>query len=117
METFGEFSLTKPGMFGRGVVGKLANMRKPQEFLVRPASDGTVYVQSDKSTGRFDFRTRKGVLNTKGTSFMHLNPVLGAVEFEFPADFVKACLAACPALDSVTDTGAGVILVNTVKVI
>jgi len=114
-QTFGEFTV-EPGFLSPHVVGKLANMRKPQEFLARPASDGTIYVQSDKSTGRFDFRMRKGVLNTKGDTFAHLHPYLGAVEYEFPVDFVKACLAACPALDSETTAG-GVTFVNTVKVI
>lgn len=116
MSEYGAFQVV-PGFFGPHVVGRLAAMRKPQEFLVRPVADGSVYVQSDKSTGRFDFRTRRGVLNTRGTSFAHLSPVLGAVAFEFPADFVAACLAACPALDSETDTGCGVVLVNTVRTI
>jgi hypothetical protein len=114
-EAFGEFTIV-PGYFGPQVRGKLANMRKPQTFIVQPASDGTIYVQSEKSTGKFDFRTRKGVLNTRGTTFAHLTPMLGAVEFEFPTDFVKACLEACPAQDSETTRG-GVTVVNTVKVI
>jgi hypothetical protein len=115
VDKYGDFQVV-PGYFNPHVVGKLANMRKPQEFSVNPASDGTIYVQSSKSTGRFDFRTRKGVLNTKGTSFAHLTKMLGAVEFDFPVDFVAACLAACPAQDSETSKG-GVTLVNTVKVI
>lgn len=112
---FGEFEVVK-SYFGFNVVGKLAKMRKPQTFSVMPRSDGTIQVQSDKSIGVFDFRTRKGVLNTKGCYFPHLNAVLGAVEFEFPVDFVKAALAACPAQDSETSRG-GVTIVNTVKVI
>lgn len=111
---FGEFELVTT-RFGKDVVGKLANMRKPQEFLVRPATDGTLYIQSDKSTGKFDFRTGEGVLNTKGTTFMHLQG-LGAQPFTFPPDFVRACLAACPPLDSETTVG-GVTFVNTVQVI
>lgn len=114
-QKFGDFTVV-PGYFNPHVVGKLHTMRKPQEFSVQPASDGTLYVQSDKSTGKFDFRTRKGVLNTKGTYFAHLSKVMGAFEFEFPVDFVKACLAACPAQDSETSRG-GVTLVNTVQVI
>lgn len=115
MSDFGEFKVV-PGYFGQHVVGKLAKMRKPQDFIVSPRSDGTIQVQSDKSIGVFDFRTRKGVLNTKGCYFPHLSKMLGAVEFEFPADFVKACLAACPAQDSETTRG-GVTIVNTIKVI
>lgn len=109
------FEITKRGPFTH-VVGKLANMRKPQEFSVSPLSDGnTIYVQSDKSTGRFDLRTGKGVLNTKGSYFVHLNAALGAKPFTFPAEFVTACLEACPALDSETEFG-GVIFVNTIEV-
>lgn len=115
MTEYGEFTV-EPSYFGQQVVGKLAKMRKPQKFSVHPRSDGTIQVQSDKSIGVFDFRTRKGVLNTKGSYFPHLSPALGAVEFEFPADFVKACLAACPAQDSETTRG-GVTIVNTIQVI
>jgi hypothetical protein len=110
-----EFEIVS-GYFGPQVRGKLANMRKPQTFIVRPASDGSIYIQSDKSTGSFDFRTRKGVLNTKGTTFAHLNPALGAKAMLFPAEFVKACLEACPADGSETTRG-GVTIVNTIKVI
>jgi hypothetical protein len=113
---YGDFTVGA-SRFGGHVTGKLHTMRKPQQFSVRPASDGTLYVQSDKSTGKFDFRTGKGVLNTKGTYFAHLSKALGAMDFEFPADFVKACLAACPALGSETDTGLGLVIVNTVEVI
>ena len=116
-ETYGEFRLRPCILGGSAVIGKLGKMRKDQDFIVRPASDGSIYIQSDKSTGKFDFRTRKGVLNTKGTTFAHLNAFMGAVEFEFPPDFVRACLAACPSLDGETDTGRGVIVSHTVKVI
>lgn len=97
------------------VTAKLGKMRKEQEFCVRPGSDGSIFIQSDKSTGRFDFRTRKGVLNTKGTSFVHLTPAGGAIPFEFPQEFVTACLDACPGLDSETTIGR-VTLRNTVQV-
>ena len=112
---YGEFEIVQ-GFFGQHVKGKLANMRKPQEFIVQPVDDGSIMVQSDKSIGQFDFRTGKGVLNTKGSYFPHLSRALGAVEYEFPADFVKAALAACPPLDSETTRG-GVTIVNTIKTI
>lgn len=114
IESHGSFDVVQ-GYFGPHVVGKLHTMRKPQDFVVQPASDGTIVVQSDKSIGRFDFKTRKGVLNTKGSYFPHLNSMLGAFAFEFPVDFVTACLAACPALDSETTVG-GVTIVNTIQV-
>jgi hypothetical protein len=79
------------------VLAKLASMRKPQSFTVYPAAaDGTIIVQSDNAIGRFDPSTRKGVLNYKGSNpkyFLHLNVALGATPYEFPADFVEACVA------------------------
>lgn len=106
----------KRDAFGVDVVGKLGSMRKDQEFTVRPRSDGTILVQSDKSIGVFNFRTGKGMLNTKGHYFTDLSPGSGVVAFEFPAEFVAACLEACPPLGSETKVG-GVTFVNTVKVI
>lgn len=99
------------------VTAKIDRMRKPQDFRVSPMSDGRVMVQSAKSIGTFDFRTREGVLNTRGCYFPHLHPALGARPYVFPADFVRACLDACPALDSVTQYHGGAIIVeNTVRV-
>lgn len=78
------------------VSAKLANMRKPQEFVIYPdRGDGTVLVQSDKSIGQFDKATGKGLLNTKGCYFVHLH-MRGVIEYQFPEDFVKACIAAIP---------------------
>jgi hypothetical protein len=108
-----EVSFTNWGGF---VTGKLGKMRKDQRFHISPTSDGRIMVQSPKSIGMFDFRTGNGVLNAKGAYFLHLNKVMGATEMEFPAEFVRACLEACPALDSETDTGTGCTLVNTVEV-
>jgi len=42
----------------------------------------------------------------EGCYFPHLSAALGAVEFEFPAEFVRACLAKCPPLDSETTVAA-----------
>lgn len=109
---YGEFKIV-PGYFGPKVEGKLGTMRKPREFSVSPRSDGTIQVQADKCIGLFDFRTRAGLLNTKGGLYPHLS---GAGRYTFPVDFVAACLAACPSLDSETTRG-GVTIVNTIKVI
>lgn len=114
-KTFGEFEIVK-GYFGPKVTGKLGAMRKPQTFSVMPVADGSIMVQSDKSIGQFDFRTGKGILNTKGSYFPHLNGALGAIPFEFPVDFVAACLEACPALGSETSRG-GITIVNTIQTI
>lgn len=97
------------------VTAKLANMRKAQEFIVMPMSDGKIMVQSDKSIGAFDFRTGKGKLNTKGKYFIHLN--MGAVAFTFPAEFVSECLRVCPSMGGETELGHGITMVNTVQVI
>jgi hypothetical protein len=116
MTEYGEFTI-KPSRFGAGVVGKLATMRKPQEFSVHPyGREDLIHVQSDKSCGVFDFKTGLGLLNMKGSYFAHLSPTMGAKTFQFPADFVAACLAACPALDSETTVG-GVTIINTITVI
>jgi len=103
------------------VTAKLANQRKPQRYHVSPMSDGQIMVQSAKSIGTFDFRTRQGILNTRGCYFIHLHPSLGARRHEFPADFVAECLAECPALDSIStlhvSEGLIVHVENTVQVI
>lgn len=106
----------EPGYFGPVVVGKLGKMRKARRWHVSPVDDGSIMVQGEGCIGQFDFRTRAGVLNTRGGYFIHLARVAGAVPFEFPAEFVAACLEACPALDSETSRG-GVTIVNTVRTI
>ncbi len=108
--------------FGRRVEAKLGSMRKPQSFIVQPMSDGRIMVQSDKRIGVFDFRTREGVLSTKGPHFPHLTAALGAVRYTFPAEFVAECLDACPTLDGettfTTARGAPILTVaHTVQVI
>jgi hypothetical protein len=104
------------GYFGPLVRAKLAGQRKARDWHITPCNDGTILVQSDGAIGRFDFRTRKGVINIKGGYFPHLSSVMGAKPYEFPAEFVRLALEACPAEDSVTEVG-GIIIENTVKVI
>lgn len=100
-------------MFTR-IEAKLGRMRKPQSFVVMPTDDGEhLIVQSDKSIGRFNWRTGKGVLNIKGCYFPHLSKVLGAEEYEFPAEFVAEAMKACPSLDGQTTMG-GVTIMHTV---
>lgn len=98
------------------VNAKLANQRKVQHYLVSPTSDGRIMVQSDKSIGMFDFRTRQGVLNTKGCYFPHLSAYMGAKPYEYPRAFVSACLEVCPALDSEIEIPGG-IMQSTVEII
>lgn len=78
------------------VVAKLGKMRKPQEFVVYPKSEGDggfLKVQSDKSIGIFDPSTGEGKLNIKGSYFPDL---MKAEPFTFPKDFVEECIAAQP---------------------
>lgn len=105
-----------PGYFGPRVRGKLAGQRKARDWTVQPVDDGSIIVQADGAIGQLDFRTRRGVLNVKGEYFPHLSPALGAKPYEFPAEFVRLALEACPGLDSESTRG-GVTIVNTIKTI
>lgn len=100
------------------VNAKLANMRKPQEFMVSPMSDDRIMIQSDKSIGIFDYKTGEGRLCMKGCYFPHLAL---AVPYTFTREFVRECLAVCPATDSVTRVVSGGTTIayidNTVQVI
>ena len=83
------------------VTAKLANMRKAQEFVVYPASTrkDSIIIQSDHAIGEFNPITGKGILNCKGSGykyFMHLNEMMGAIPFDFPAEFVAECIAVQP---------------------
>jgi hypothetical protein len=84
------------------ITTRLASMKKPQRFIVypfKPENNGHITVQSDKAIGRFDPITGKGLLNYKGSKpkyFMHLSPFTGAIEYQFPPDFVNECIASQP---------------------
>jgi len=77
------------------VWGKLGKMRKAQDFVVFADENGDLNIQSDKSIGIIRKDSNKGILNTKGCYFMHLNKFMGAVDYEFPAEFVEQCKEAC----------------------
>ena len=92
------------------IAAKLGTMRKAQSFTVYPmGSDGSITVQSDKSIGVFNPATGKGLLNTKGGYFIHLSRSAGAVPYEFPADFVTACIAAVPKKGA--QIGGGIVVI------
>jgi hypothetical protein len=100
------------------VSAKLGTMRKPQEFCVRPRSDGKIHIQSDTSMGYFDPATGEGVLNQRGNTFLHDSAALGAREITYPADFVAECVAALPDPNGETTLAGGAILMaNMIKVI
>ena len=76
-------------------------MNKPDSFIVYPAkvNDKTLTVQGSRTIAQFDIETGKGVLNFKGSNskyFMHLNKMLGAIEYDFPKDFIIKCLEYLP---------------------
>jgi hypothetical protein len=111
-----DFSIT-PGYSGPKVKGKLGSQRKPQEYVIQPCSDGQIIVQGDSAIGKFDPDTREGVLNIKGSYFIHLSSaMLGAKKYTFPEEFVTLVKQVCPAPGSETSRG-GVTIVNTVQVI
>lgn len=89
---------------------KLANMRKPQEFVVYPRKNhaDTIKIQSDKSIGQFDPVTGEGVLNTKGQYFVHL--AMG-VPYTLPADVLALALQC----GVVNDSGTICIVGNEVQ--
>lgn len=95
------------------VSAKLGSMRKAQDFLIQPTSDGRVMVQSTKSIGIFDPKTGEGRLCTTGCYFVHLSI---AKPFSFPPEFVSEVLHACPSLGGETTVG-GVTIQHTVKII
>lgn len=95
------------------VSAKLGKMRKAQEFIVQPRSDGSIMVQSDKSIGVFCLKSGKGKLNTKGCYFTHL---AFAEPFDFPPEFVEACLRVCPSMGGETTIG-GCTFVHTIQLI
>jgi hypothetical protein len=102
----------------RYVTAKLGTMRKPQEFSVRPMSDGRVIVTSDKSTGTFDPLTGQGVLNQKGAYFVHLSAALGAKPYTYPAEFIAECRAVVTGqVPETVLAGGAVRLTNMVTVV
>ncbi len=86
-------------------------MRKPQEFCINPikATDTTVIIQSDRSIGRFDLKTGKGMLNTKGCYFQHLNPAYGAIEYTLPEEYLTEIKKQLKAAGSVISLRGGIV--------
>ena len=89
---------------------KLANMRKPQNFVVQDVNDkDKIIIQSDKSIGIFDKKTGKGKLNTKGCYFPHL-PY--ATPYALSMEQLKECLQALYIAGDVLGTIAGSTIIN-----
>ncbi len=58
----------------RTVTAKLGNMKKAKDFVVRRDQKGHYLVQAKNVIGKFDGKGR-GLLNTKGGYFHHLDTV------------------------------------------
>lgn len=93
---------------------KLGNMRKAQEWIVTCTDKGNVIVQSDKSIGSFNpMNGGLGKLNTKGAYFVHLAT---AQPFQFPADFMQACMSSVMVKPGDTLGGGCVIYGGTTEI-
>lgn len=99
---------------GRYIIAALGNQRKARDWLVQATDTDQIIVQADDCIGCFDVSGANGRLNFRGGYFPHLAL---AKPFTFPPDFVRAALEIAHPLDSETDTGRGVIVCNTVRVI
>jgi len=76
----------------KNVTVKLGNMRKAVSWVLYPQkadSLNKVIIQCDKRIASVDLDTGKAMLSSgKGghNGFMHLSPMMGAVEVDVPAD-------------------------------
>lgn len=95
---------------------KLGNQRKARQYSVRPTNDDRIVIQEGYggkgSIGIFDFEGR-GVFATSGAHFPFL---AGAKPYQFPLDFVRAAMGACPALDAETEYN-GVTFRSTIRMV
>lgn len=108
---------------GRYVHAKLKGQRVEREYLVQATSDDRIIVQGSKPgqpgratpyadcIGCFNVDGTGGRFTTRGGFFPHLAI---AEPFDFPPDFIRACLEVCQPLDAVTD-GGGIIVNHTVQ--
>lgn len=71
----------------------LANMRKPEDWVIYPVKDDTVTIQCNTRIARFSLLTGEGVISARrsgGAYGVHLSPSLGATQFIAPAALVEA---------------------------
>lgn len=70
---------------------KFQGQRKEREYVIVPGNGPSenVIFQGEGVIGSVNLTTGKGILNTKGEYFIHLNACLGAKPFQFPAEFVE----------------------------
>ena len=75
---------------------KLGNMRRAAQFLLYPRKSeaDTVTIQSDSRIAQVNLTTGKTWLSSGkggryGNTFLHLSPVLGAVEVDCPTDVLE----------------------------
>jgi len=73
---------------------KFPGMRKEDSLSVLPVdADGKTFTfQGSRTIGRVDVETGKGMVNYMGSNpkyFMHLSKMMGAVDFDFPQEFIN----------------------------
>ena len=72
---------------------KFKGMRKPDSIIVYPRKGDDDYTfQGARLIGSVNPETGKGMLNFKGSNskyFAHLMKFMGAVEYDYPQDFIN----------------------------
>jgi hypothetical protein len=65
---------------------QVANMRKPQEFILYPYDGGdTINLQSDKRFAQVNLRTGKGIINRQNKDYANsITLMMTPVPFELP---------------------------------
>ena len=74
------------------ILVKIGRMRKPDSLIVIMTDKGNIIAQGERCIIKIDPSTGKGVYNTKGSLFVHLNPLLGAKTARFSQDFINSLL-------------------------
>lgn len=78
------------------ITWQLGHFKYHDLWSVYPMGDGRVLVFGDiRGVGCFDHKTGRGRFTHVGTGYSDL---ANASTFQFPPEFVSACLAVCPSL-------------------
>lgn len=71
---------------------KLGTMRKVVDWVICPVSNQEAHIvtiQSDKRIARIDLNTKKGTLSTKGSYFIDLMAIRGAVQIDVSDEIIE----------------------------
>jgi hypothetical protein len=84
------------GKIAYSVTAAFGNMRKAENWVIYPVTDPeNVKIQSDHRIARINLLTGHGVLSARianGAYNVHLSPVNGATDYQFPAAFCEALM-------------------------